>query len=99
MGDFMKTTWILVGTAVVAMLVAGLIIYDINTYNTAYALGTEVETTEEYTTMFGDSFSGRILSPPSYWERAIIVRNADGVERVFAARWLEPVEATTHPNT
>ncbi len=93
----MKMAWIVIAAAFCVLFTGVIVMYGINAYNTAYALGTEVETTEEYADIFGDSFSGHIIYRTSYWARAITVRNADGVERVFAAEWLEPVEATPIP--
>lgn len=99
MDDFQRTVWIIIASAFFIVIVGTVFTYEINTYNTVYAHGNPVETTAEYTNIFGDTFSGRIIHRASYFDRTVTVRNADGVERVFAASWLEPVEPPAHPNT
>lgn len=99
MDAFQRTTLVLLVLAFLVVIMCAVFTYEINAYNTAYAPGNPVETTADYTNIFGDSFSGHIICSTSFWDRMVTVRNADGVERVFAAEWLEPVEPPAHPNT
>lgn len=74
------------GAICYALLSCGSVLQE---YNEAYALGTEVKTTDEYELLFNDSFEGRIVYREGLFADNIHVRTPDGVQRAFAARWLE----------
>ena len=51
-------------------------------------LGDEVTTTDEYNTLFNESFSGRIVSI----DRLYTVRDENGTERMFEWEWIDHVD-------
>ena len=51
-------------------------------------LGDEVTTTDEYTTFFNESFSGRIVSI----DKSYIVRDENGNERTFKRKWIDHID-------
>ena len=54
-------------------------------------LGDEVRTTDRYTYLFNDSFSGKVVMKMP--DAAYIVRNTDGTERTISRHWLDKVDA------
>lgn len=84
---------------IMMLLCAGMIVFAIIdlTYTTVHdspitRLGAEVQTTDEYTDMFNDSFTGRVVRGTSFFERAVTVRSPEGVERRIVIKWLEAVK-------
>lgn len=56
--------------------------------NKIMKLGDEVATTDEYNTLFNDSFSGRIISIAGGYT----VRDENGNERTFVWKWIDHVD-------
>lgn len=54
-------------------------------------LGDEVRTTDRYTYLFNDSFSGKVVMKMP--NAAYIVRNNNGTERTLSRHWLDKVDA------
>ena len=54
-------------------------------------LGDEVQTTDRYTLLFNDSFSGKVVMTMP--DGAYIVRNTNGTERTLSLHWLDKVAA------
>lgn len=52
--------------------------------NETILLGDEVQTTDRYTDLFNDSFSGRVISIGDMYA----VRDENGAEREFERHWL-----------
>lgn len=52
-------------------------------------LGDEVTTTDRYTTLFNDSFTGRVVAK---YDGMYTVRDENGAEREFEKYWLEKRE-------
>ena len=50
------------------------------------AIGDEVETTEEYSTIFNDSFTGHVISARN---GVYLVRCDNGTEREFVSKWID----------
>jgi hypothetical protein len=55
-------------------------------------LGAEVQTTYEYTMLFNDSFTGRVVRSEGWNDPALTIRNSEGVERRIATKWIEVVD-------
>ena len=56
-----------------------------------YGLGSVVTTTAEYEYITNDSFTGVVVQGDCVRDPTLTIRNRDGVERVFAFEFLEPV--------
>ena len=69
----------------------GILLYGAMTSggNKFMGLGDEVTTTDEYTTLFNESFTGRIVSIDSLYT----VRDENGTERAFEWEWIDHVDA------
>lgn len=53
-------------------------------------LGDDVTTSDRYTTLFNDSFTGRVVAKD---DGMYTVRDESGIERAFERTWLEKVDA------
>ena len=56
-----------------------------------YALGSTVTTTTEYEVLTNDSFTGVVVGGDYVWDSSLTIRNRDGIERMIAFEFLEPV--------
>ena len=56
-----------------------------------YGLGSVVTTTAEYEYITNDSFTGVVVKGDCVRDQTLTIRDKDGVERVFASEFLEPV--------
>ena len=57
-------------------------------------LGDEVQTTDRYTYLFNDSFSGKVVMKMP--DGVYIVRNINGTERTLSRHWLDKADAGTN---
>ena len=62
----------------------------IGTAANSITLGDEVRTTDRYTYLFNDSFSGKVVMKMP--DGAYIVRNTNGTERTLSRHWLDKVD-------
>lgn len=56
--------------------------------NKFMGLGDEVTTIDEYTMLFNDSFTGRVVAI----DKLYTVRDENGTERTFAWKWIDHVD-------
>ena len=71
-----------------AMLIIAIVLAFTPSENKIMELGDQVSTTDEYNTLFNDSFSGRIVSIDAVYT----VRDENGNERVFEWKWIDHVD-------
>jgi|LGOV01.1.fsa_nt_gb hypothetical protein len=76
--------WLL--TLAIGTVLCGAMIYDMTKF---MGLGDEVATTDEYNTLFNESFSGHIVSI----DKLYTVRDENGNERAFEWKWIDHVDA------
>ena len=72
-----------------AMLIIATVLAFTPSENKFMELGDEVTTTDEYNTLFNETFSGRIVSIDSLYT----VRDENGTERMFEWKWIDHVVA------
>ena len=79
-------TAIIISLAVIFTLGISMYVCMIATEKNTICLGDEVTTSDRYTTLFNDSFNGRVVAKD---DGMYIVRDENGTERKFEKYWLE----------
>jgi len=72
-----------------AMIIIAIFLAIDPSENKFMKLGDEVATTDEYNTLFNESFSGHIITI----DKLYTVRDENGNERTFEWKWVDHVDA------
>ena len=87
MRDIPNITFAVCALAMPMLIISAGLTFE-SSENKIMEIGDEVATTDEYNTLFNESFSGRIVSI----DRVYTVRDDNGNERTFGRKWIDHVD-------